>query len=928
MLFGFGSEKSDIIHMFEDAYQVCNGKNLPIQNVTMDNGGENLAIVTFCKHNNIGFKLTPPDTPKLNGVIERGFAVRLEKAKVLMKNANLNTVSQSNKIILMEAIKTAAFLYDECPQKNKIKSPNEIWYGSDYKERVKPHHYVQFGRIGFVKNKRTYVKKNEDKASAMMMVGYALDSPSGTYRFYNPRTNAIVQSNSVTWKEFLRFEDDSVSNFKNARAGGIVREENYDLSNENDVTTPSASTEVQINKRNVTSSNELSTSSTSNEAHVDNSDVTSNNELSTSSTSNEAHVEPSLPTRRITRSMTAASRVADSNTVPNATTSPSRVSPSFDTPTDQPATTPNFIVTGDTEPTKLDFGDTSPFLYHACIQNDPGTPESWKAAIESPEREYWIKSMTAEFNNFLSRGAWKFVPLKDVKNKGRKVIPTKLVFKLKDEIDGSIRFKSRCVTLGYMMVPGVDFTERFSPVATDEALKLQIAITLYNRKKGWTMENCDIEAAFLESDMDNELFIQPHPAMVVCGFLTEEERKMMAIKLANSMYGNVDAAIKFFKTLIDVATEKDGMNMKQSQVDPCLLYMIEDDELTLIVTITVDDCAVSGHPDNVKWFMDGLESRFNITRGGTLSKHLGIDYVWGFDEERGKHFVQATMDKKVGAIIDKLERFLQREVRVRPSPGKPGSYLQKHDEDIINIDEYRSLVGQIMFFTTKLCPKTGNACRMLSGFMSCPNEAHWKAIEHTVGYLKGMKLRGVTYWEPNSMKIIAVSDTDFANCLETRRSVGCHFITVGGCLVDYSMTKHNTVSDSITEAEYKELSKTSKSAKFVLMLQQELTVADSPAIIFCDNSGAIFLSENLSVNKRTKHIDIKYHFIREFIQRGFGRPFKIESKDCIADIGTKNQEVSLFIKHEAEIDDGFPILRNKVYGKDGILAKDFGGMSE
>ena len=53
-----------------------------------------------------------------------------------------------------------------------------------------------------------------------------------------------------------------------------------------------------------------------------------------------------------------------------------------------------------------------------------------------------------------------------------------------DEIDGCIRFKSRCVTLGYMMVPGVDFTERFSPVATDGALKLQIAITLYNKKKG------------------------------------------------------------------------------------------------------------------------------------------------------------------------------------------------------------------------------------------------------------------------------------------------------------------------------------------------------------------------------------------------------------------------------------------------------------
>ena len=83
------------------------------------------------------------------------------------------------------------------------------------------------------------------------------------------------------------------------------------------------------------------------------------------------------------------------------------------------------------------------------------------------------------------------------------------------------------------------------------------------------MENCDIEAAFLESDMDNDLFIEPHPVMVICGFMTEDERKKMAIKLLKSMYGNVDAAIKFFKTFIEVVTDEKGMEMQQFQVDPC-----------------------------------------------------------------------------------------------------------------------------------------------------------------------------------------------------------------------------------------------------------------------------------------------------------------------------------------------------------------------
>ena len=76
------------------------------------------------------------------------------------------------------------------------------------------------------------------------------------------------------------------------------------------------------------------------------------------------------------------------------------------------------------------------------------------------------------------------------------MVPTKLVFKKKDEIDGSIRFKSRCVTLGFMMVPGVDYFKRFSPVATDESLKIQIGINLYFYDQGWENHSCDIELHF------------------------------------------------------------------------------------------------------------------------------------------------------------------------------------------------------------------------------------------------------------------------------------------------------------------------------------------------------------------------------------------------------------------------------------------------
>ena len=139
--------------------------------------------------------------------------------------------------------------------------------------------------------------------------------------------------------------------------------------------------------------------------------------------------------------------------------------------------------------------------------------------------------------------------LEVIRKSGIRLIPPKLVLTKKDEIDCAIRYKVRGVTVGFMMIPGVDFTERFSHISTDEALRTQIEINLKKYILGWRTYTCDIGVAFLEPTMNNEMYIEPHPALVVCGFLTEEQGKKYGILLQNSMYGNKYAAIKFFKLL-------------------------------------------------------------------------------------------------------------------------------------------------------------------------------------------------------------------------------------------------------------------------------------------------------------------------------------------------------------------------------------------
>ena len=132
-------------------------------------------------------------------------------------------------------------------------------------------------------------------------------------------------------------------------------------------------------------------------------------------------------------------------------------------------------------------------------------------------------------NNFLSRDAWQKFPRKDLAN--RKPIPVKWIFKVKEEQDGTQRYKSRIVLKGYVMVPGVDYTESFSPVATDTTVRTSIAMALYRQSEGWTIEMIDIEAAFLNAELESDrpVFAEWPEGIVELGFISEDERKTNCI---------------------------------------------------------------------------------------------------------------------------------------------------------------------------------------------------------------------------------------------------------------------------------------------------------------------------------------------------------------------------------------------------------------
>jgi Reverse transcriptase (RNA-dependent DNA polymerase) len=200
----------------------------------------------------------------------------------------------------------------------------------------------------------------------------------------------------------------------------------------------------------------------------------------------------------------------------------------------------------------------------------------------------------------------------------------KWIFKKKDEQDGTVRYKSRVVLKGYVMIPGVDYTESFSPVSTDTTVRVTIAVTLYRSKDGWINE-----AAFLNADLDSDtpIYAEWQEGRVELGFMMEQEREVNCIELTRPMYGGVDGPRLFMKTLKRHVTEE--AKMVQSLVDPCLYYWLnEKREVILSAVVDVDNVLLSGTRKTIDRFKTELRKRFNISELGLLKKHLGVRCDW------------------------------------------------------------------------------------------------------------------------------------------------------------------------------------------------------------------------------------------------------------------------------------------------------------
>lgn len=518
---------------------------------------------------------------------------------------------------------------------------------------------------------------------------------------------------------------------------------------------------------------------------------------------------------------------------------------------------------------------------------DTGDDPSWTEAIASPEREYWIAGAQEELRSLNDLQVFVLVPRSDVP-RGKRLLKGKLVCKRKRDDSGEIiRYKVRYVAKGYAQQPGIDFTKTTAPTARLESFRsiLHLAATL-----GWDIQHFDIKTAFLHGVLgDDEVTFMEQPS----GF-EEPGKETWVMRLMKSIYGMRQASRRWNQTF-HKAVEEWGF----SRV-PCewCVYIRRSPTGTVIFAVHVDDIfSIAWPPEENSRFRDELKSKWEISDLGPAKFALGIAI------SRDGHSISLSQT----AFIDRvLDRFGQTDAHSADTPMVAGLHLRRPDKSAPTPPEiaewaartpYRELIGSLNYIAVATRPDIAYAVGRLASFLDCYRTEHWSAAIRVLRYLKGTRTLSLVLGSDTPPNLLGYSDADYANCKDTSRSISGHCFSLGSGMISWSSRKQRLVADSTCYAEYIALHDASHEAIF---LRQLLDALDFPCrggtTIHCDNDASLRLAEDHVFHSQVKHIRVKFHSIRNCIDRGELKVLRVRSADNTADILTKPLGRSDFLR--------------------------------
>ena len=484
--------------------------------------------------------------------------------------------------------------------------------------------------------------------------------------------------------------------------------------------------------------------------------------------------------------------------------------------------------------------------------------------------------MEEELKQFEKNQVWHLVP----RPKDYPIIGTKWVFRNKmDESGGVVRNKARLVAQGYNQEEGIDFDETFAPVARLESIRMLLAFACY---KDFKLFQMDVKSAFLNGFLTEEVYVEQPP-----GF-EDKNLSNHVYKLTKALYGLKQAPRAWYERLSSFLIEN---GFSRGKIDTTLFTKEKDSEL-LIIQIYVDDIIFGSTNESLcQEFSQVMQGEFEMSLMGELNYFLGLQIK---QSNEGIFINQAKYTK------DLLERFCMENSKPMSTPMSPSTKTEK-DEKGKDVDQtkYRGMIGLLLYLTASRLDIMFSVC-MCARFQSCSKESHLLSVKRIFRYLVGTQNLGLFYPKSVEFNLQGYSDADYDGCKIDRKSTSgaCQFLRPS--LVSWCCKKQNSVALSTTEAEYIAIGNCCAQVLWMKQQLEDFNLHFSLIPIKCDNTSAINLTKNPIQHSRTKHIEIKHHFIRDHAQKGDIVLEFVNTDLQLADIFTKplNEDRFCFIRQE------------------------------
>lgn len=798
-----------------------------------DRGTEYIAadLQNYLLKEGIKFQCTVGYSPQQNGVSERKNRTLMEAARTMLADSGLP------KTLWAEAVNTANYVFNRLINKETKISPYEIIFGS--KPRIDYFH--EFGCDALVMVPDQKRRKLDDKAKPMKFVGY--DEWSKGFRMVDENNKIVIsrevyflktksnfkQSSNDTYCEILEFNDsaEDLEEFLPLDEDG---EENDDNLGNNNIT--------------ILSDDEENIEDQVDGNQIDDGDVDDN---------------VNVPDDEVFNDALEHHQGEDAYDERNVQENEAPVQPRhkvFVTPELQSANRPKRIRK------QVDYSKMVECDVIEKSDEKMYEPKSFNDAMRCRMKNNWMKAMQEELSSIESNGTWEASDLP----RGKNAVGSKWVYKIKtDESGNAVQYKARLVAQGFSQKFGVDYDEVFAPVARSTTFRLLMSVA---GLRGYQVKHYDIKSAFLNGKLSEEIYMKQPP-----GFKTGDK----VYRLKKSLYGLKQAARVWNETL---HLSLVNCGFKQNETDKCL-YSIHSGGDVVYLLVHVDDIlAATNKEEFARSLMMKVGQDFELKDLGEAKYYLGID----INRSEAGDF-EISQASYIDKIVDAAGLG---DAKISKFPMDSG-YFKLDGKILDSNDEYRKLIGMLLYLTTNTRPDIAASVSILSQKVCSPRDIDLNEVKRTIRYLKATKHLKLRLSSKNcGEKLYAYSDANWAEDRHDRKSNSGYYCSLNGGAIAWSCRKQDIIALSSTEAEYIALTDTCKEMIWLKRLAAGLNVEiPMQTTIFTDSQSSISMVNNQKFSNRTKHIDTKFHFVQNQVSNGSIRLKYVSTEENVADMMTK-----------------------------------------